>query len=91
MYSIGLFSVPAVALPLHTPCVIQGIMTIAAAAALNCDNGTLKYAVEKVGVQLIIELFQKSSKPTVFCQFLHIRSLSSIKLMLHSGASTHII
>lgn len=66
-----------VPLSLDAPCVIQGIMSVASATALNGDHRAFKFAGEKVGVQLVIELFQITGKAAVFGQFFHgVRSLS---------------
>lgn len=46
-------------------------MAVCAWSALDCDNRRFKFAVEKIGIELVKQLFQLSSEAGCFDNFFH--------------------
>ena len=45
-------------LPLHAPCVIEGVVSIGSRGRLDGDNGSVKLSVKEVVIQLVVQLFE---------------------------------
>ena len=58
-------------LSFNAPRRIKGIMSIGSGATLNCDDWRFQLPVEEISIELVIQFFKLSGKPTCLCGFLH--------------------